>query len=249
RSGRTPPPPRPVSVATPRPTPRRSRRRARYRKHGGAGSGCRPGTATGPSAGSAAAACRTAGASGTSDRRRRASRACRRGAPRRIGLAYRRTSRLVERRRGCAKMRPMRLGLVAALVFGLTHAVVAHPLAPCVLEIRETGNGVAEVGWKTPLVQPRGAALEPALPARCRPVRAPTVTQEGGGVWTRWAVDCGTGGLVGEHVGVRGPGGLVLATLVRVTLADGRLAQGVASPGKLLLPIPQRPGRLDLVRD
>jgi len=143
----------------------------------------------------------------------------------------------------------MRVGLVAALVFGLTHAVVAHPLAPCVLEIRETGNGVAEVGWKTPLVQPRGAALEPALPARCRPVRAPTVTQEGGGVWTRWAVDCGTGGLVGEHVGVRGPGGLVLATLVRVTLADGRLVQGVASPGKLLVPIPQRPGRLDVVRD
>src|SRR5206468_4671481 len=59
----------------------------------------------------------------------------------------------------------------------------------------------------------------------------------------------GTGGLVGERIGVSGPGGVALGAIVRVTLADGRLVQGVASPGKLLLTVPPRPRALDVMRD
>ena len=136
-----------------------------------------------------------------------------------------------------------------ALVLGLAPPVLAHPLAPCLLEIRETGGGRADVGWKTPLARPRGAALVPVLPAHCRPTGARTVTPEGGGVWTRWTVDCGSRGLGGEQVGVGGPGSIVLGALVRVTLADGRLVQGVASPGRPLVTIPARPRALDVVRD
>ena len=143
----------------------------------------------------------------------------------------------------------MRFALLASLVFGLAPPVLAHPLAPCVLEMRETAGGQAEVGWKTPLPRPRGAELAPVLPTRCRTVSAPTVTQEGGGVWTRWTVDCGSGGLVGERIGVTGPGSVALGAIVRVTLADGRLVQGVASPGKLLLTVPPRPRALDVMRD
>src|SRR5213593_2049295 len=109
-------------------------------------------------------------------------------------------------------------GALAALLLAIAPAARAHPLAPCVLEMRETGGGRVEVGWKTPLMRPRGAGLEPALPARCHAVGPRTVTEEGGGVWTRWTVDCGTGGLVGEPVGVRGPGSLALGAVVRVTL-------------------------------
>jgi len=36
---------------------------------------------------------------------------------------------------------------------------------------------------------------------------------------------------------------------VRVTLADGRLVQGVASPGNLLIAVPPRPRALDVMRD
>src|SRR5213593_3687049 len=82
----------------------------------------------------------------------------------------------------------MRFALLASLVFGLAPPVLAHPLAPCVLELRETAGGQVDVGWKTPLVRPRGAELEPVLPTRCRTVSTPTVTQEGGGVWTRWTL-------------------------------------------------------------
>ena len=75
------------------------------------------------------------------------------------------------------------------------------------------------------------------------------VAEEGGGVWTRWAVDCGTGGLVGEPIAVRGPGSLALGALVRVTLADGRLVQGVVSPAHPVFTVPPRPRALDVVRD
>jgi hydrogenase/urease accessory protein HupE len=140
-------------------------------------------------------------------------------------------------------------GALAALLLAIAPAARAHPLAPCVLEIRETGDGRAEVGWKTPLVRPRGADLQPVLPARCHPVGPRTVAEEGGGVWTRWAVDCGPGGLVGEAIAVRGPGSLALGALVRVTLADGRLVQGVLSPTHPFLTVPPRPRALDVARD
>jgi len=140
-------------------------------------------------------------------------------------------------------------GALAALLLAIAPAARAHPLAPCVLEMRETGDGRAEVGWKTPLVRPRGADLQPVLPARCHAVGPRTVAEEGGGVWTRWAVDCGTGGLVGEPIAVRGPGSLALGALVRVTLADGRLVQGVVSPAHPVFTVPPRPRVLDVVRD
>jgi hydrogenase/urease accessory protein HupE len=140
-------------------------------------------------------------------------------------------------------------GALATLLLAIVPAAGAHPLAPSVLELRETGRGRAEVGWKTPLVRPRDAAFEPVLPARCHAVGPRTVGEEGGGVWTRWTVDCGPGGLVGEDIGVAGPGSLALAALVRVTLADGRLVQGVVSPGHPVLTVPPHPRALDVARD
>ena len=138
---------------------------------------------------------------------------------------------------------------LAVLLVAAVPAARAHPLAPCVLEIRETPGGRADVGWKSPLIRPRGAELRPVLPDRCHPVGERAVTEEGGGVWTRWTVDCGPGGLVGERVGIEGPGSLALGALVRVTLADGRLVQGVVSPGRPLLTVPPEPRALDVVRD
>src|SRR5439155_25131090 len=139
-------------------------------------------------------------------------------------------------------------GTLALLVIAAS-AAQAHPLAPCVLEMREAGGGRVEVGWKTPLLRPRGAELEPVLPARCHAVGPRTVGEDGGGIWTRWTVDCGTGGLAGERIGIAGRGSLALGALVRVTLADGRLVQGVASPAHPTFTVPPRPPALDVVRD
>ncbi len=140
-------------------------------------------------------------------------------------------------------------GALVALVLAIAAVAGAHPLAPCVLELRETGGGRADVGWKTPLVRARGADLEPVLPAGCRPLGPRTVAEAGGGVWARWTVDCGAGGLVGERVGIRGPAGLALDAIVRVTLADGRLAQGVVSTAHPFFTVPSRPHPLDVTLD
>ena len=142
------------------------------------------------------------------------------------------------------------LGRLAVLALvALSSVARAHPLAPAVLEIRETGGGRADVGWKTPLARPRGADLEPLLPARCRSVESPTVSEDGSGVWTRWRVACGAEGLVGERIGVTGPGSIALGALVRVTLLDGRVVQGVLSPAHPTLEIPARPRPLAVARD
>jgi hydrogenase/urease accessory protein HupE len=125
----------------------------------------------------------------------------------------------------------------------------AHPLAPCLLELRAGADGRVAVGWKTPLVMPRGAALEPVLPARCRPLDAPVTTAADGGVWTRWTVDCGPDGIVGEEVGIAGPGSIALAAVVRVVLADGRVVQGVVSPARPRLTVPAAPSVAGVLRD
>ena len=137
----------------------------------------------------------------------------------------------------------------AAIVLARPATIAAHPLAPAVLEIHEGAAGRLEVGWKTPLVRARGAELLPVLPARCQPAGPRTVAEEGGGVWTRWAVECGAPGLVGERIGVTGPGSLALGAIVRVTLADGRLVQGVLSPTRPYLIVPPHPHALDVARD
>jgi len=139
--------------------------------------------------------------------------------------------------------------VLAALVLALATPACAHPLAPALLDLHERGDGRIDVGWKTPLLRPRGSTPEPALPARCRTVEPERVSQDGVGVWTRWAVDCGAGGLVGEQVGITGADSAGVGALVRVTLKDGRVVEGVVSPARPLLSVPARPRVLDVVGD
>jgi hydrogenase/urease accessory protein HupE len=125
----------------------------------------------------------------------------------------------------------------------------SHPLAPALLEVRERGDGRIDVGWKTPLLRPRGTELSPMLPSRCRTLDTPAISEEGGGVWTRWVADCGAGSLVGERLGITGDGRTGVGAIVRVTLADGRLVEGVVTAARPLLTVPDRPHVGDVVRD
>src|SRR5437867_6179310 len=142
-----------------------------------------------------------------------------------------------------------RTGLLIALALAAAPAVRAHPLAPALLEVREAGDGHAQVTWKTPLLRPRGTAPAPVLPARCRPLGPPVVSQDDTGVRTEWTVACEPGGLVGERVGVDGLVSAAPGGLVRVHLADGRLAQGIVSAARPFLTVPERPRLRDVVAD
>ena len=88
------------------------------------------------------------------------------------------------------------------LILGLSTPADAHPLAPSLLDLRETDSGQVDVTWKTPLLQPTGSDLRPELPPHCRPVGDPTVTRDASSVTVTWREDCGERGLVGVQSGL-----------------------------------------------
>ena len=126
----------------------------------------------------------------------------------------------------------------------------AHPLDPALLELWESGDGAVEVLWRLPLTQPMNASLRLALPDRCREASSPGVSEESGSYLTqRWRIACGTRSLVGERIGVEGLRERKTDALLRVHLADGRVAQAVLRGDLPFFTIPPRAGPLDVVHD
>jgi hydrogenase/urease accessory protein HupE len=138
---------------------------------------------------------------------------------------------------------------LVAILLVLPTAVRAHPLAPSLLELHESGDGRAEIGWKVPLLRAPGPPPEPVLPLRCHPTSPRVESVEDTGLRTRWTVDCGAGTLTGEQIGVTGLDAVTIAAVIRVVLADGRVVQGVVTAGRPLLTIPPRPRALDVLYD
>lgn len=141
------------------------------------------------------------------------------------------------------------VGLVLAHVGLCWTYAGAHPLAPALLNIQETEAGRAEITWKTSRFRVPGATLTPVLPAHCRGDDTPVVRQDSTSVTLNWRVDCTPEGFVGYRVGVEGLGPAKVDALVRVALADGRLAQRVLRARAPFLVIPARPQFLAVVRD
>ncbi len=134
--------------------------------------------------------------------------------------------------------------IACAVLFGtlLAAPAAAHRLAPSLLEARELGSGRVEVRWKTPQVQPRGGELQPELPDHCPPVGAARAERGATGVTLRWRVDCGSRGLVGATLRVRGLRESRTAALVRVELEDGRTVQAVLDAERDAFEVPARQG-------
>lgn len=131
--------------------------------------------------------------------------------------------------------------LLLLLALGASAAPVsdAHPLAPALLQIREGGDGKAEVSWKTSILQVRGTRVVPELPAECTTVGQASAREEGDSVIESWTVDCGAGGIVGKTVGVSGLGEGRNDALLRIALADGRVLQEVLRVGSSTFTIPE----------
>jgi hypothetical protein len=125
--------------------------------------------------------------------------------------------------------------------------VLAHPLAPALLELREHGGGHVEVKFKTAAKRLAGTKLVPSLPEFCSTTSVPTVEREGTGVVERYAVACNAS-LGGARVGIRGLEASGTDALLRVALADGRHIQSVLRSSEPSLVIPERPSRLAVLR-
>lgn len=123
----------------------------------------------------------------------------------------------------------------------------AHPLAPSLLELREAEPGIFDVTWKTSLLQPTGADLEPELPENCKQISDAEAEREASGISVRWKVDCGAGGIVGQPLRVLGLDRSRTDALVRVALADGRSVQTVLSGGEAAYVVPERQSRYQVI--
>ena len=150
-------------------------------------------------------------------------------------------------------MRAARLrgwGLAVAVATALAPGfAVAHPLAPALLDLHERSDGKVEVAWKVPRLTLAGVDRGPELPAGCRRVETLPGVATGLSVTERWLADCGAGGLVGQRVGVRGLAETRTDTLLRVTLADGKVIQRVLRPDAASVLIPAGTPSLEVARD
>ena len=151
-------------------------------------------------------------------------------------------------------MPPMSISAIilwAALLWmgGAASSVVAHPLDPALLEIRESPTGTLDVLWRLPVSRIADAPLQTILPEGCTPVSDPVTSRAGSRITLRWSARCGDGDLIGSEIGVDGLRERRTDALLRVHLADGRLIQAVLRGDAPTFTLPQSAGRLDVLRD
>jgi hydrogenase/urease accessory protein HupE len=142
-----------------------------------------------------------------------------------------------------------RAAIVTALALLVCTPVAAHPLAPSLLSIEESADGSIAVTFKMARLQPNGGEVEPALPEQCVPSERPRVEADDQSVTVRWTAHCGTEGLVGARVGVRGLAETDTTALLRIVLRDGRRVQAVLHASAPSLVVPERASPLAVFRD
>ena len=138
--------------------------------------------------------------------------------------------------------------------FYLPEALRAHPMAPSLLELRESDGSVL-VLWKISLLNPQAANLQPLLPPPCRILSsgwedAPTVERvHNTGLIRRWTYDCGPAGLEGRRIAVEGLERTDLSVLLRAVLGDGRTARTILQPDSTSYLIPKLPTSMQVAGD
>jgi hydrogenase/urease accessory protein HupE len=134
-------------------------------------------------------------------------------------------------------------------VMGVAGSVAAHPLAPSMLEVTEHAEGRVDVVWKTPLLQPRGGAVEPILPERCVPMAPPRVQRESDAIVLRWSAECGAGGLVGARIDVAGLATGGTDALVRIVPLEGPSVQALLSADRDHFVVPAQQVASEVARE
>ncbi len=118
---------------------------------------------------------------------------------------------------------------VFSTLFLACPSVWAHPLAPALLDLRESSDGRVQVTWKQSSLRLSGTPeIRAVLPVSCRSVSDAVTHEAEDSLTTTWTIDCHPAQLVGQRIGVEGLAGARTDALIRVALADGRVVQAVA---------------------
>jgi hydrogenase/urease accessory protein HupE len=151
-------------------------------------------------------------------------------------------------RPNCRRRSPILIGLLLSMSMASASAR-AHPLAPALLELKESDSGTVEVLWKRSSKSVPGSDIQPVLPANCPTLSEPGFEEQGVAVFVRWTIDCGEKGLVGRSIRIDGLGPARIDTLVRIELSDGRKIQRVLRRGESAMAIPARPSKWNVFQD
>lgn len=134
------------------------------------------------------------------------------------------------------------IGIAATLLLGLLPGLLsAHPLAPALLRLSESGRDADglryEASWQIARTRLRGSELQPRWPADCEAeARGPLTPVSAQALAQRWQLQC-PGPLSGRTLGVDGLEGAGLTVILRVEQGDAHW-QGLLDAGTPALQIP-----------
>ncbi|MFP5306827.1 MAG: hypothetical protein ACLGI7_13510, partial [Gammaproteobacteria bacterium] len=131
---------------------------------------------------------------------------------------------------------------LAVLLLALTTPLSAHPLAPALLELRETTPGRYDALWRTSVLRVRGTELAPQWPDRCTAEpTVPAVPDGDDALVQRWSVYCGHG-LTGAVLGIAGLERSSVNVIVRIEHSGG-VTQTLLDAGRPRFAVPPQQRR------
>ncbi len=130
--------------------------------------------------------------------------------------------------------------LCAAILLLQLLSVQAHPLAPALLDLRETAAGTYDVHWRTSVLRVRGGELMPGWPDACSASEqaAPQYFNDEAAVEQRWLLRCAAP-LPGQSMRINGLASSGINVIFSIRSADGGSAQTLLGPGDASFVVPQ----------
>jgi len=110
------------------------------------------------------------------------------------------------------------LAFFAGIFFAATG--YAHESRPAYLELNETEPAVFDVLWRRPARGNMVLSIQPVFPEHCQQVGPRVQYPQPDAMVERWAIDCGTNGIVGQQIRIEGLQTTLTDVLVRVSFAD-----------------------------
>ena len=142
----------------------------------------------------------------------------------------------------------MRKLLAALVLLATAPAALAHPLAPALLQLKETAPQRYDVLWRTSVAQVAGREVAPELPATCTPAGpAERRIDDNEALEARWAVQCT--GLAGESIAIRGLERSGINVVLRIEDAQGRVTSTLLDAQRASFEVPQRATRAQVFGD
>lgn len=114
----------------------------------------------------------------------------------------------------------------ALLLLLLPCLAQAHPLAPAMLELRETAPDAYEIIWRTSTTRAGSRAVFPQLPESCRGTGETNAGLEQDAWVSRWAVAC-AGGFTGKDIAVSGLDASRISVILRLQRSGQPVAQAL----------------------